>query len=62
MKKFWLLSVFAFAALAGTAVWFGGLNQDEGWCLYASRMVAEGMMPYRDFAYTQGPLMPVVVL
>ena len=60
MKKFWLLSVFAFAALAGTAVWFGGLNQDEGWYLYASRMVAEGMMPYRDFAYTQGPLMPVV--
>ena len=43
MKKFWLLSVFAFAALAGTAVWFGGLNQDEGWYLYASRMVAEGM-------------------
>lgn len=60
MKKFWFLAVFACAVLSGAAVWFGGLNQDEGWYLYAARMVAEGRMPYRDFAYTQGPLMPLV--
>ena len=41
-----------------TAVWFGNLNQDEGWYLYAARAVADGRMPYRDFFFTQGPLMP----
>ncbi len=46
--------------LASAAVWMGGLNQDEGWYLYAANMVADGHMPYRDFAYTQGPLMPIV--
>ena len=50
----------AFAALGAAAVWFGGLNQDEGWYLYAARLVEAGKMPYRDFAYTQGPLLPIV--
>ncbi|MFC1461677.1 hypothetical protein ACFLQR_04085, partial [Verrucomicrobiota bacterium] len=39
---------------------FGDLNQDEGWYLYAARMVSLGEMPYRDFAYTQGAVMPFV--
>lgn len=38
----------------------GDLNQDEGWYLYAARLVSEGWMPYRDFAFTQGPVMPLV--
>ena len=59
MKKFWVLSLLAFAVLSGAAVWLGGLNQDEGWYLYAAQLVGEGKMPYRDFAYTQGPLMPL---
>jgi hypothetical protein len=33
----------------------GELNQDEGWYLYASRLVAEGRLPYLDFAHTQPP-------
>jgi hypothetical protein len=37
----------------------GDLNQDEGWYLYAARLVAGGDLPYRDFAFTQGPVMPL---
>ena len=54
------LAVFATAVLSFAAVWMGGLNQDEGWYLYAANLVAEGKMLYRDFFYTQGPLMPIV--
>ena len=60
MKWFWTIAILAFAVLAGAAVWLGGLNQDEGWYLYAANLVADGKMPYRDFFYTQGPMMPIV--
>ena len=62
MKKnaYWILAAGAFAVLGGASVWMGGLNQDEGWYLYAANLVAEGKMPYRDFFYTQGPLLPIV--
>lgn len=39
---------------------FGPLNQDEGWYLLAALNVRDGMVPYRDFAFTQGPVMPYV--
>lgn len=38
----------------------GRANADEGWYLYAGRLVFEGEVPYRDFAYTQTPLLPYV--
>lgn len=60
MKWYSVLAAFGFAALAFASVWLGGLNQDEGWYLYAAQLVAEGKTPYRDFFYTQGPLMPLV--
>ena len=61
MKRvLWALALFGLLVLGGAAVWMGGLNQDEGWYLYAASLVSEGRLPYRDFAYTQGPLMPVV--
>ena len=60
MKAFGALSVFAFVVLGAAAVWMGWLNQDEGWYLYAANLVAEGKVPYRDFFYTQGPLLPFV--
>lgn len=60
LKKYWFLATFACFVLIGAAVWLGGLNQDEGWYLYAANLVSEGKMPYRDFFYTQGPLLPVV--
>ena len=50
--------MFAFAVLGAAAVWLGGVNQDEGWYLYAANLCAEGKMLYRDFFFTQGPEMP----
>jgi len=35
-------------------------NQDEGWYLYAARLVMQGQRPYVDFAYVQPPLLPYV--
>ena len=57
-KWIWPIAGLAFLVLGLGAVWFGGLNQDEGWYLYAANLVAEGKLPYRDFAFTQGPVMP----
>lgn len=47
-------------ALGAAALVFAPLNQDEGWYLAAARRVADGELPYRDFAFTQGPLLPFV--
>lgn len=55
-----LLAWLAAALLAAVNVWFGPLNQDEGWYLLAAQNVSRGMMPYRDFLYTQGPVLPFV--
>jgi hypothetical protein len=41
-------------------LWFGLLNQDEGWYLYAALESARGHMPYRDFFFTQGPVLPAL--
>ncbi len=58
MKTYWTLAALAVVVLGGASVWMGGLNQDEGWYLYAANLVAEGKMPYRDFFFTQGPVLP----
>ena len=60
LRLYGALALAACAVLGSAAVWMGGLNQDEGWYLYAANLVAEGQMPYRDFAFTQGPVMPFV--
>jgi len=46
--------------LAAANLVMGDLNQDEGWYLYEALRVAEGWLPYRDFAFTQGPMLPLV--
>ena len=55
-----LAAVAGWLLLTGMNLWFGELNQDEGWYLYAARQLCRGQMPYRDFAFTQGPMVPVV--
>lgn len=60
MRVMAALSVLASAVLAAAAVWMGALNQDEGWYVYAAQLVAEGLLPYRDFFFTQAPVMPIV--
>ncbi len=59
-KAYPVLGLLAFVVLGTAAVWMGGLNQDEGWYLYAANLVSEGKVLYRDFFYTQGPMMPIV--
>ena len=56
----WLLAAAASLCLSVVAVWWGGLNQDEGWYLYAAQMVRSGWLPFHDIFYTQGPAMPFV--
>ncbi|MGN0853319.1 MAG: hypothetical protein ACI4Q3_08080 [Kiritimatiellia bacterium] len=56
----WLFAAGAALCLSAVAVWWGNLNQDEGWYLYAAQMVRSGRFPYHDFFYTQGPAMPLV--
>lgn len=48
----------AYLAVGLYFVYFGRVNHDEGWYLYAARMVYEGAFPYRDFAFFQAPLLP----
>ena len=60
LKTGWLIAIIAVAVLAAVGIIFGNLNQDEGWYLYAAGLVSKGQMPYRDFAFTQGPVMPYV--
>ncbi len=55
-----LAVVASWLALSGLNIWMGELNQDEGWYLYAAKQMAEGNMPYRDFAFTQAPMLPLV--
>ncbi|MGA0333156.1 MAG: hypothetical protein ACO3N7_01295 [Kiritimatiellia bacterium] len=56
-----LIAALAAGVLTCIALWWAPLNQDEGWYLMASRRVSQGQMPYRDFAFTQGPLFPYVL-
>lgn len=59
----WTIGAAVGALALGLAAFnlvLGDLNQDEGWYLYAARLVAGGAAPYRDFAFTQGPLLPLV--
>ena len=63
MKRHRLLVLCAAAlALVITAanIVLGNLNLDEGWYLQAAVNVAAGKMPYRDFFFTQAPLLPRV--
>ncbi len=47
-------------ALYAANVWLGNLNQDEGWYLYAARMVRKGHRLYQDFHFSQAPVLPHV--
>ena len=54
------VAVVAAVILSAANLYLGDLNQDEGWYLYAAQLVASGQWPYVDFAFTQGPVMPLV--
>ena len=48
----------AYGAVACVFAAMGHPNIDEGMFLWAGRRVAEGALPYRDFPFAQGPLLP----
>ena len=54
-----LLSV-AFLLTGFYTIKYGQLNSDEGWYLYAARLIYHGQQPYKDFAFTQMPLVPYI--
>jgi len=54
------LAVVLTVGLSSANFFLGNLNQDEGWYLYAAKQVAEGKILYRDFMFTQGPMLPLV--
>jgi hypothetical protein len=60
MRMAWAVVLALALALYAANFWFGLLNQDEGWYLYAALETARGHLPYRDFFFTQGPVLPVV--
>ena len=57
---FIVLSITFVLVLLGANLCLGNLNQDEGWYLVAARACHDGLLPYRDFFFTQAPLMPLV--
>ncbi|MGI5869553.1 MAG: hypothetical protein ACOX9C_08955 [Kiritimatiellia bacterium] len=60
MKSASVIALLAAVVLAAGNVVLGPLNQDEGWYLLAGLNTASGLMPYRDFLFTQGPAMPLI--
>ncbi|KAA0234178.1 MAG: hypothetical protein JJLCMIEE_01914 [Acidimicrobiales bacterium] len=54
------VAVAAYVLVALVYLVRGRINFDEGWYLYAGRLAYRGEVPYRDFAYTQTPLLPYV--
>ena len=54
------LGIALYLLVSAVYLLFGQANSDEGWYLYASKLVFEGALPYRDFAYTQMPLLPYI--
>ena len=66
MKGRWLarsllwLALLIFAIEAYLLIFYRQINLDEGWYLWASKLVYEGKVPYRDFAFPQSPLLPYI--
>lgn len=62
--RFWKLTIIIglilFVLNSLVFIMLGRANADEGWYLYASKLVYSGQLPYRDFAFTQTPLLPFI--
>ena len=55
-SRLWLLLALALAALAMARP----IDHDESQYVAAAVLSAHGLMPYRDFAYLQTPLQPLL--
>jgi 4-amino-4-deoxy-L-arabinose transferase-like glycosyltransferase len=54
------LAAALYATVALFMVFNGSLNIDEGFYGLSSRAAMQGLLPYRDFGYTQLPLFPYI--
>lgn len=61
-ERNWIVgSIFVFAAVMGIVhISLGRITGDEGWYLHSARLVVNGKLPYRDFFFTQAPILPYV--
>src|SRR4051812_9964468 len=50
-----LIAAAVAAIICAVFAWLGVVNGDEGWFALSGRLVGQGRLPYRDFAFTQGP-------
>lgn len=57
---FLLIGILGWFAAALFSMQFTRLNLDEPWYLTASHLVMQMQLPYRDFVFTQLPLLPYV--
>ena len=60
MKTSLTIAVVVAIVLSALNIVLGPLNQDEGWYLLAGLNTAHGMVPYRDFMFSQSPVLPYV--
>ena len=60
MKTSLTIAVLVAIVLTVFNIVLGPLNQDEGWYLLAGLNTASGMVPYRDFMFSQSPVLPYV--
>jgi hypothetical protein len=54
------LIIIVYAPIAWYLIHNGEFNADEGFYCLVARKAMEGRVPYKDFAYTQMPLLPYV--
>jgi 4-amino-4-deoxy-L-arabinose transferase-like glycosyltransferase len=54
------LAVGLYCLVGLVFVFLGNVNRDEGWYLYAARLVYHGDIPYRDLPYFQMPVLPYI--
>ncbi len=59
-RKIAVLIIILFCMMTALFIFTGEVNEDEGWYLYASKLVYCGKIPYVDFAYTQPPVLPFI--
>lgn len=59
-RLFTRLGVGLYVLLSLAYFVLGQTNTDEAWYLYASKLIYQGQMPFRDFAFTQTPLLPYI--
>ncbi|HDN79901.1 MAG TPA: hypothetical protein ENG33_05490 [Chloroflexi bacterium] len=60
MRFYLRLAALIYLAETIFFIFYRALNLDEGWYLMAVRLVREGKLPYVDFNYTQGPVLPYI--